>query len=237
MTLLAWRRTEQILPTAAVLVHGWGQDASVWDPWREALSEAGLAPLACDLPGHADSAELSAPRGVDLARWAAEAISRDLATLGVTDVRAVGFSEGCMVAAHLAVASGVARVALLAPDVDYPPHHAGEAAAALRDPRARLWSPEASDLVAKARTGRHSRAVLADWLERASWPGAARLRGIGAPVLVAAGSGDPNRHLAPKLASVLSDGRLTTATGAGESLLASPPLRRTVVSFLSEASR
>lgn len=238
MSLLAWRRAPHVGRRAVVLVHPWAAEAAIFaeSGLTAALEEAGLAPLAPDLPGHGGSAELSVPRGADPAAWSAEAVARDLATLGVAAPAVLGVGEGGMVAAHLAVAceAGVDRLVLLACDDRGRPAQAAEAAEALRDPHARLWTPEASSLVATARAGRsHDRATLAAWLDGATWPSAARLGALRAPVLVAVGADDPLRPRAPALARLFHEGHLATAPGQGTAILGEPRLHTSLVSFLT----
>lgn len=238
MTLLAWHRETSAGSPVVVLLHGWAQDGSAWGGWRETLRAAGVGMLACDLPGHRGSAEFEAPRGVDLARWSAQAITRDLATLGVDEADVVGFAEGGKVAAHLAVEGTARRMALVAPEFEEPPHHALEAAEALRDHRARLWSPEATELVARARASRHhEHATLADWLELATWPSAARLASMPAPVLVVVGADGAQRQDAPGLAALLGRSGLATVADDDVPLLDRPELKEIVMRFLTEADQ
>ncbi len=238
MSLLAWRRAPHVGRQAVVLLHPWAADAGLFAEagLTAALEEAGLAPLAPDLPGHGGSAELGVPDGADPAAWSAAILARDLATLGVERPAVLGAAEGGMVAAHLAVGGevGVDRLVLLACDDRGRPPYATEAARALRDPRARLWTPEASALVATARAGRaHDRATLATWLERATWPSAARFGVLRAPVLVAVGADDPLRPRAPALARLFHEGHLATAPGQGAAILAEAGLHASLVSFLT----
>jgi pimeloyl-ACP methyl ester carboxylesterase len=235
MTLLAWRRSDRPSGAAVVLIHGWALDSGTFAAWEAPLAEAGMAMAACDLPGHGGSVEFTAPRGVDLADWTAQAITRDLATLGFERVGVVAFAEGGMVAAGLAVAGVAARTVLVEPDPRSRASHALEAAAALRDHRARLWSPEASDLVARARVCRAADpAMLARWLDESSWPEVSRMAAVKGPVLVAAGPGEPERTNALRLAALLRDGRVTTAATGGRALLADPGFVDVAVRFLAE---
>lgn len=216
MTMLPWHRDPDVSGRPVVLVHAWAQDGTVFTPWWDELRAGGLHALACDLPGHGRAAEMEPPRGVDLARWTADVIGHDLETMGVSHADAVGLAEGGMVVAHLAALGHVDRVVLVAPDTAAPAPHVSEAAAALRDPRARLWSTGAADLVARARVGRgHDRATLARWLDEAAWPAAPRLASIRRPVLVAVGADDPARAAAPRIAALLPEGRVATVPSAG----------------------
>lgn len=238
MSQLFWRRYPAAGPATVVLLHGWAGDSSLWERAgvTAALERAGIAALAADLPGHAGSAELGIPGTRDPAAWASQAVAADLHGFGVRSCAVVGFAEGGMVAAHLAVGDDVpvTRLGLLASDDRNRPPQAEEAASALRDPRARLWTPEASDLVARVRAGRsHDPAVLATWLERARWPAAARLGAVPMPVLVATGGDDPLRDRAPQLAALFRDGHLVTAPGSGEGALASAELHEALVAFLT----
>lgn len=242
MTQLAWRRSSHLGPPAAVLLHGWAGDRELWERTGvdTALEEAGAAVLAPDLPGHAGSADLRVPVGRDPSAWSADAVAADLVAFGLSGCTLVGFAEGGIVAGHLATSGQVpvSGLVLLASDDRGLPPQAEEAANALRDPRARLWTPEAADLVARVRAGRdHDPEVLATWLERARWPAAARLGALPVPVLVATGTDDALRERAPRLAALFRDGHLATGPGSGEDALASPQLHDALVSFVTSAGR
>ena len=242
MSQLAWTRPPGITHPVVVLLHGWAGDRGVWERsgLADALREAGVTVLAPDLPGHAGSVELRVPIGRDPSAWAADAVAADLVALRVTDCAVVGFAEGGMVAGHLATSGQVpiTGLGLVSSDDRGLPLQAGQAADALRDPSARVWTPEAADLVARVRARRdHDPEVLATWLERARWPSAARLGAVPMPVLVATGTDDPLRQRAPKLAALFRDGHLATAPGAGEDVLGAAELHTAIVSFLASGRR
>lgn len=242
MTVLAWERAEadpSVRVGTVLAVHGWGEDAaSQWrdSGWMDGLVAAGFSVVACDLPGHAGSADLEVPAGAHPAQWTAELVEADLARLAPGPVYALGAVEGCFVVAHLAVRDPERVPALVLIGVDdhaRPRPHAEEVAAALRDPTAPVWSPEAADLVHAARKApRHDLETLAGWLERTEWPGAARLGALRTPVLVAVGADDERRHGAPRLASLFHDARVVTVAGDETSAVRSPELVQTVTDFL-----
>lgn len=240
MTLLAWQRAGQSGGPAAVLVHRWAGSGSDWEAagWTGALVAAGWDVLVPDLPGHADSADIAPPRGATPAAWSADAILSDLARLGVTDAVVAAYDDACPIAGHLAVrAPGlVSRVVLVGCDDTVGHAYATEAAAALRDPAARLWHAEASSLVRRARGDRrHDHATLATWLEGLSWPAAPRLGALETPFLLAVGTEDPHRARAPRLAQLFHDGRLVTVPGDQHGALTAPELLRAVVDFVGGA--
>lgn len=256
MTLLAWQRGGATGGPAVVLVHGWGSDGrSDWQDtgWVTGMERAGFAVLVPDLPGHGESADVSVPGRAEPAAWAAGAILADLERLGATAFAAVGFAEGCLVAGHLAVrapdrpgaASGgrrstgarLRRLVLVGWDDRAGLPHGGEVAAALRDPSARLWHPEAAEAMGWARRDRrHHLPTLADWAERAAWPAAARLGALRTPVLLAVGTDDPHRARAPRMARLFHDGRLVTVPGDQRGALGAGRLVDAVAAFLSEGS-
>lgn len=242
MTLLAWQRADPE-PTGrvgtVVAVHGWAEDAhGQWQRsgWVDRLVAAGFSVVACDLPGHGGSADLAAPDRADLAAWTAELIEADLTQLTAGPVYAVGSAEGCFVVAHLAVRNPerIPRLVLIGVDDHATPRpHAEEAAAALRDPRARVWTADAADLVRAARRDqRHDIATLADWLDRTHWPGAARLGALRTPVLVAVGAEDSRRSGVPRLASLFHDARVVTVPGDQRTAVSASELVGTVTDFL-----
>ncbi len=232
MTLLAWHPGPPAGSSAAVLLHGWGEDGGAWATWQEPLAEAGFTASSVDLPGHGGSADLEKPRGVDPAAWAAEAITVDLARARIERPFLVGHGQGGMVAAHTATHVDVGALVLIDPDDRPPPPHATEAAGALRDASARLWTAEAAELVAQVRGRGHDRRVLAEWLEEAAWPSPPRLRAIVVPTLVVVGSTDPLRARAPRFAAGFRNGHLATAAGTADPPLGGAAVREIVVRFL-----
>lgn len=240
MTLLSWQRAGVEGGPAAVLVHRWAGSGSDWEAagWTDALARAGLDVLVPDLPGHAASADVAPSRGSTPAAWTADAILSDLARLGVRRTVVAAYDDACPIAGHLAVraAEVVRRVVLVGCDDTVGHPYAAEAAAALRDPSARLWHADASSLVRRARADRrHEPATLATWLEGLAWPAAPRLGALSTPVLLAVGTDDPHRARAPRLAQLFRDGRLVTVPGDERAVLGAPELLRTVVDFVGGA--
>jgi len=237
VTLLSWQRAGAAGGPAVVLVHRWAGSGSEWERagWTDALAHAGRDVLVPDLPGHAASADVVPPRGSTPAAWGADAILADLAHLGVTDAAVAAYDDACPIAGHLAVrAPGtISRMVLVGCDDTVGQPYAAEAAAALRDPAARVWHAEASSLLQRARADRrHDPATLATWLEGLAWPAAPRLGALTTPVLLAVGTEDPHRARAPRLAQLFHDGRLVTVPGDERAALTAPELLRAVVDFV-----
>lgn len=99
---------------AALLVHGWEDDHSLWSPLIDALVGHGRAVVACDLPAHGRS-EGEIGYGSE---WADACISV-VSTLGPVGA-IVAHSAGCGPAV-MAVREGVtaSRIALIAPALRY----------------------------------------------------------------------------------------------------------------------
>jgi pimeloyl-ACP methyl ester carboxylesterase len=99
---------------AVLLLHGVGLRAEAWEPQMEALA-ASHRVIAADLPGHGESAPLSAgtPALPDYVAWAA----RLVAALGSGQVAVAGHSMGALIALGLVVDRPdlVSRAALLCP--------------------------------------------------------------------------------------------------------------------------
>lgn len=238
MTTLAWQRAGLDGP-AVVLLHAWTSDGPTdWQAtgWVEALEGAGLSVLVPDLPGHGESADVPLGAG-DAAAWAAQLVLADLERLRVRSCAVVGFDDGCLVAGHLAVRDPerVVRALLVAPDDRAGLPNGAEVATALRDPSARVWNPDVSEAVARARRDRrHDLDTLADFAERAGWPAAPRLGALRTPVLLAVGAEDAERRQrVPRLAQLFHDARVATAPGDRRTALASAELHRTAVAFLT----
>lgn len=238
-TVLAWQRAGSDDAPGVVLVHRWGAAGpATWAAtgWVAAMVEAGLAVLVPDLPGHGDSADIPIPDGREPASWTAQLIQADLRTLTQGPVGVVGHADGGTTAGHLVARNpaGVTRLALISCDdrIDIP--QSDVVARALRDPGARVWNPEAAELLARARRDqRHEQATLATWLERRRWPAAPNLGALRTPVLLAVGTEDDHRARVPRLAQMFHDARVVTVLGDAEQVLASPALIRQVTRFIA----
>jgi len=242
VTALAWQRAgtpASATPRpAAVLLHAWAGRAKDWQDsgWTAGLARAGYDVLVPDLPGHAESAGVRVPDGLEPGAWTAGAILADLASLHVKHLAVIAFADACALAGHLAVRApaAVVRVVLVSCDDREGLPQAREAAAALRDPRSRIWQVEVADLLRRARSDpRHDPEGLARWLASGAWPAAPRLGALETPVLVAVGTEDSHRPRAPRLAALFPDARLVTVPGDDVTVLAAPLLREAVVDFLS----
>lgn len=239
MTILAWQRGGLQTSPAVVLVHTWASDGTTdWDRTGVAatLARAGLSPLAPDLPGHAESADVLIPPDVDPARWTAHACLADLDRMMIGRCAVVAYADGGPVAGHLAVRAPdrIDRLVLIGCDDIVEVPHAEEIAAALRDLDATVWHPEAAALVARARADRrHHLPTLAQWIERRCWPAAPRLGALRLPVLLAVGTRDPHRNRVPRLAQLFHDARLVTVPGDHRTALSSAELASQVADFLA----
>lgn len=237
MTLLAWRRGGTAGGATVVLVHDWAADGGTWEAhgWVDRLGQAGLDLVVCDLPGHGGSADVTPPATAEPAAWAASAILADLTKLGVDRCAVAGHAAGCLVAAQLAVRAPtlVTRLVLIATADSPHVAHAAEVAAGLRDPTACVWNPDAAEQVSRARWDRrHDLAALADFVEHAAWPAAARLGALRTPTLLAVGANSARRERAPRLARLFHDAHLVTAPGDDATVLGAPELIATVADFL-----
>ncbi len=239
MTLLAWQTAGPADGPAVVLLHGWASDARRdWADtgWAAAMGAAGLRVLACDLPGHADSADVAPPESREPAAWTASAVLADLERLGVTEAAVAGYSEGCLVASHLAVLAPerIGRLILVGCDDRTAVPDGAAVGTALRDPDAPLWNPAAAEVVARARADRrHNLVALAHWAERMTWPALPRLGSLRTPVLIAVGAQDAERRSrVPALARALHDGHVVTVPGDHRSALSAPQLHAAVIEFL-----
>jgi pimeloyl-ACP methyl ester carboxylesterase len=239
MTLLAWQSGGAAHGPAVVLVHSWartGPEDWAETGWVDALGAAGFRLWVPDLPGHGESADVEIPEGTEPAAWTAKAVLADLEQLRVRSAGVVGYADGCVTAGHLAVrAPGiVGRLLLVGCDDRAAIPHGTEVGAGLRDPSARVWKPEVSEAVARARRDRrHHLPTLATWAESIAWPAAPRLGSLRTPVLLAVGSADgPRRERAPRLAALFHDARVVTAHGDRREALAATALHRTAADFL-----
>jgi len=240
VTILAWQRGGVVAGPAVVLVHDWASDGvSQWQDtgWVAGLERAGMAVYVPDLPGHGESADVLVPPDAEPAAWTAGAILLDLDRLSVGAFSAGGHAAGCLVAGHLAVRAPqrVHRLVLVSCDDRAVLPWAQEVAAALRDPTARVWHPEAAGAVARARADkRHHLPTLALWAQHATWPAATRLGALRTRVLLAVGQSDDRHERAPRLAALFHDGRMITVPGSGLEALQAPELVTAVGAFLRE---
>jgi pimeloyl-ACP methyl ester carboxylesterase len=241
VTVLAWQRADPGAPpvATALLLHAWASDGR--RDWDESgvvggLSSRAVAVLVPDLPGHGASADVVLPPAGEPGAWSASVIEADLERLHPGPVGVVGFGEGCLVAAHLAVRmpERVTHLALLGRDDRQEPFRDSEIVTALRDPDAPVWSGQAMDALARARQrSDHDLPTLANWIERGTWPAAPRLGALRTPVLVAVGADDEHRERAPRLAQLFHDARLATVPGAGRAVLSAPELPELLAGFLA----
>lgn len=97
-----------------VLLHGGGEDSTVWDGLREQLSPE-FSTIAFDLPGVGDSTEPPADASVaDMARWFLQVLQEQ----GMSTYSLVGVGAGAAVAARVAEADNlsVRRLILVSPE-------------------------------------------------------------------------------------------------------------------------
>lgn len=241
MTVLAWQRADSggRSAAAAVLLHAWASDGR--NDWEgsglvAALTARDVTVLVPDLPGHGASADVLLPVGGEPGAWSAAVVEADLERLHRGPFGVVGFSEGCLVAAHLAVrlTGRVTHLALLGRDDRQEPFRDAEIVTALRDPDAPVWSGRAMDALARARAApEHDLPTLANWIERGTWPAAPRLAALRIPVLVAVGADDEHRERAPRLAQLFHDARLATVPGDGRGVLSAAELPELLAGFLT----
>jgi pimeloyl-ACP methyl ester carboxylesterase len=241
VSLLAWQRGGVAGGAAVVLVHSWAHDGVAdWERsgWVAGLEAAGFALYVPDLPGHAASADRSLPVGTEPASWTAQALLEDLDRLGVRTCATVGFADGGITAAHLAVRDPerVRGLVLVSCDDRRGLPSGPETAAALRDPRARVWSAEVADAVALARRDRrHDLPTLADWVEHATWPAAPRLGALRTPTLLVVGADDDERRAhVPRLGGLLHDAHLVTVPGDRRGALEAAEAVEAAAAFLGD---
>ena len=131
-----------------VLLHGIGESAVGWQPFRQALSDD-YDVIAFDLPGFGHSPAL--PPGIaPTATALADVIESELDRLGVTQFHVAGYSLGARVALELATRGQTLSVIAIAPDGLGMPLERVHQAAALLSGRAlaRLLAPIASPVAA-----------------------------------------------------------------------------------------
>jgi pimeloyl-ACP methyl ester carboxylesterase len=94
---------------AVVLVHGAGNDHTVWHGPSRYFAYHGRAVLALDLPGHGRSGGKALPTIEAMAKWLARAVD----TMGIGELSIAGHSMGGLIALEAAALLG-ARVTALA---------------------------------------------------------------------------------------------------------------------------
>ena len=248
MTILAWQRGGFGGGPAVVLLHAWASDgandfaiphadATPAAGWTGALTRAGYAVFAADLPGHGESADVTIPPNADPAGWTAGLIVQDLERLGVSSAGLVGHGIGGMVAGHMAArdAERFRPLVLLSCDDRVGLPGGPQIVALLRGQRGGLYDAEAVAVADRARQDpRHHPPTLADWVERAAWPAAPRLAALPTPVMLAVGTTDPTRHGAPRLAQLFRNATLVTVPGDERTMVATTELIDAVAAFFKE---
>lgn len=116
-----------------LLVHGAGNDHSIWRYQTRRLAAAGYRALAIDLPGHgkSDGPGLTSIR--DMADW----VGRVIDALGSPETVVVGHSMGTIIALELAARRPLAGIGLMAPAVPMEVHEDLQRAADDEDALAR----------------------------------------------------------------------------------------------------
>lgn len=80
-----------------ILLHGAGNDATVWQQQTRYLAHRGLRALAIDLPGHGRSGGAPLPSITDMARW----VARFMDAAGIEQAAVAGHSMGSFIALEL----------------------------------------------------------------------------------------------------------------------------------------
>lgn len=111
-----------------VLLHGVGESAVGWRPVQDALGRA-YDVIALDLPGFGDAPAL--PGGVaPTAAVMADAVEREMDTLGISVFHVAGYSMGARVALELATRGRARSVIAISPDgLGTPPERVYQAVA------------------------------------------------------------------------------------------------------------
>lgn len=212
----------------ALLIHGAGNDHTVWRYATRRFAAAGLAVAAPDLPAHGATPGPPLHSIGEMADWCLSLVD----ALGFTRVVPVGHSMGSLVAMELAVRSPdrVDRVGLIAPAEKLAVHPV------LQDAADRL-DPLAADLIlgwthtGRSRFGHHpspgmwmtgvgrrllehnAEALGPDLAACAAWDGAVAFEALGKPTFVAVGQHD---RMAP------ARGGLAVARGVGATVIEVP---------------
>jgi pimeloyl-ACP methyl ester carboxylesterase len=235
------RALDPARPTV-LLVHGAGNDHSVWSLQSRYLAHHGHNVVAVDLPGHGRSPGPPLASVDDIAAWLAAA----LATLGIGRYAVVGHSLGALAALALAAShpAEVSALALLGPAVpmsvndallDAALHDVPAAAALITgwshtaahqlggNPVPGLWmTGQARQLIERMPPGVLHVDLLACHRYADGVEAAARVR---CPVLLVLGARDvmaPPRAAAP-LQATLPAARTVQLPGAGHAMMAEAP--------------
>ncbi len=214
---------------AVILVHGAGNDHTVWHGPARYFAYHGRSVLALDLPGHGRSGGAAVASIEGMARW----LERAIDALGVERVAIAGHSMGGLIALAAAAALGprVTALAMLGVAASIPVHPELLAAARRNDPLA-------VDLITAWGFSRHSR--IGGSRGPGLWMAGGGMRlleripdGVLGNDLAAceayAGAEDCARRLACPALLILGQRDLMTPPGGGAELAAEMPDARCVV--------
>ena len=226
--------------TTVMLLHGAGNDHTIWRFVTRRLAARGLSVVAPDLPGHSKSEGPALTSIVDMARW-----SVDLAdTLAAGDLVLIGHSMGSLIAMEAATQAParVVGVALFSPAPRMEVHQDLQSAADLHE-RA------AADLIVgwthsgRSRFGHHESpgmwmagvnrrlleqnagALPADLRATAAWDGADAFAAVAPPTLIVVSERDrmvPARH-GRQLHATLAHAQLVEVGGGSHASLYDHP--------------
>ena len=204
-----------------VLLHGFTSRATTWERhgWTALLLDAGLRPIALDLPGHGESppaADVSTPA---LARH----VLAQLDDRRVERVAIVGFSLGGGIALQVALDSPERVTRLVVGGVGDPALHPAEVS--LDEPMRRNAERAGNDVDA-----------LLPYLGHGTWPGApTRLQPLPMPVLVILAEADQYMWPADELLERLRPSNVLRLPGRGHhQVLMDDEAKRAAVEFLAD---
>lgn len=186
-------------PYPILLIHGVGQDASIWPPALRRLS--GFRVLAVDLPGHGRSAGT----GLQMVEAYAQQVIELMASLKIPRAILVGTSLGGAIALHLGLEYPdlVQALGLIScfPSVTLPPvwleglENPLTRTAALQNLEQHLLPPgtprAVADTVKKALARQRSEVRCADWKALSRFDARERLKNLQVPTLWICGAKDP----------------------------------------------